>query len=512
MSRFQTSERKSGVFQASSHKSDSQRSQNVKGLFTAISIFAASYAFSFAIYASYQFNPFAEDDVRFILNAQGLGNPDELTDVFGSLISNRVRPVSDLVLYLIFLVAGENVAIWFGFRIAFLSITAVLAYYSVRNSFKLSLISLLVAGVYLTSRFLQYHVTQVFGIMESVNIILLLLVFISLKKHSEVMSKKYLIFAGIFFLTLYFSHERFQVVVIACIVYVFMYFDNSISRIKWSSLFLFPVALGFLLKLLMGIPQLVGTGSGSSLGFTLVSGLTHSIQGLGQILGVNLGPHYLVGVPFESSPEWLQALSLFVLIIGLILLFSLVVSIDRKRPNRAEYSFAVFQFLLFVSVFMAGMVTIRLEQRWLVAPFLVLIVVAAQNIKRKLNLSSVLSILFLSGNLILSSYYLPNSSQLFFNGWQAGAASTISQVESAWEYSSRTNQPLIIVDAGNFAGLSEYIENLMTANTPFDGEVLGFPTLEEVGGTFSLEGLVILQLEEGTGRFLVVSSPADFVG
>jgi hypothetical protein len=148
----------------------------------------------------------------------------------------------------------------------------------------------------------------------------------------------------------------------------------------------------------------------------------------------------------------------------------------------------------------------------LVAPFLVLIVVAAQNIKRKLNLSSVLSILFLSGNLILSSYYLPNSSQLFFNGWQAGAASTISQVESAWEYSSRTNQPLIIVDAGNFAGLSEYIENLMTANTPFDGEVLGFPTLEEVGGTFSLEGLVILQLEEGTGRFLVVSSPADFVG
>lgn len=512
MKRFQANDQVSGVFQTSRDKSDSPKYQNPKSILTAISVFTVFYVFSFVAYANYQLNPFAEDDVRFILNAQGLGNPDELTDVFGSLISNRIRPVSDFILYLVFQVAGENATLWFGFRIAFLSITATLVYYAVRNSFRLSLVGFLAALVYLTSRFLQYQVTQVFGIMESVNIILLLLIYISLKKHSELKTNKYLFFAGIFFVTLYFSHERFQVVVIACIVYVFMFFGNFSSRIKWSSLFVFPVALGFLLKQLMEIPQFIGTGSASNLGFTYFSGITHSIQGLGQILGVNLGPAYLVGAPFEASPEWFQVLSLFVLLTGLFLLFSVVVLIDRSRHRGAEFSFGVFQFFLFTSVFIAGMVTIRLEQRWLVAPLVVLIIFAAQSIKWDFKLSSIVSVLFLLGNVMLSSFYLPNSSQLFFNGWQAGAATTISQVESAWEYSSKTSQPLVIVDAENFSGLSEYIDNVMTANTPFEVEVLGYPTIDEAQKALSLEELVILQVEEGTGKLVVLSSPLDFQG
>ncbi len=480
--------------------------------FKSISLFVVFFGLSYSVYSSYLNNPFAEDDVRFILNAQGLGNSDQLTDVFGSLIANRIRPVSDFVLYLIFQVAGESSELWFVFRAAFLAITALLVYYAVRNSFKISLISFLAACLYLTSRFLQYHVTQVLGIMESINIILLLLIYISLNKHSETMKSKYLGFALLFFLTLFFSHERFQVIVLALVVYVLVIFRDRIAKLKWSVFFALPVVFGFLLKQVLEIPQLVGTGSASSLGFTFSSALTHSIQGLVQILGVNLGPPYLVGVPFESSPEWFQATALAVLLAGLTLLGALIVSIDRTRSEAHKYAFALFQLVLFACVFVAGMVTIRLEQRWLAAPFVVLMICAAKRITRKVDIGSTSAALFILGNLLLSSYYLPNSNQLFFNGWQAGAAATISQVGSAWEYSSEANKPLIIVDATNFEGLMGYVDSLMTANTPIDADVVGVPTIEDAKAIPGFEESVVLQIEEGTGKFLIVSSPTGFSG
>jgi hypothetical protein len=231
---------------------------------------------------------------------------------------------------------------------------------------------------------------------------------------------------------------------------------------------------------------------------------------MSQILGVNIGPHYLVGVPFESSPEWFQAIALLVFLAGLSLIGSLIVSVDRTRSDISEFSFGVFQVILFVSTFLAGMVTIRLEQRWLAAPLVVLIIFATQHLKKRLQLTSISAALFLLGNLVLSSYYLPNSSQLFFNGWQAGANATISQVGAAWEFSSKANQPLIIVDAANFEGLVGYVDGLMTANTPFDAEVLGFPTIEDAMTMVSFGESVVLQIEEGSGELIVVNSPPGF--
>ena len=490
-------------------------------MLTATAVFAISFLSSALIYSTYQNVPFAEDDVRFILNAQGLGDADQLTglfesdnpltDVLGSLLANRIRIFSDLVLYLVYLLAGENTSSWFAYRLLFLSVSSVLVYLAAQKSFSFGLPGLFASAVYISSRFLLYDVTQIFGIMELTSIILLLLVFIMVRKHSETRQESYLYLAALAFFLLYYSHERFQVVAIACLVYTFLAIRDPWSKAKWGLLFALPIVLGAATRLVLQMPQFVGTGSVNSLGFDFSTAISHSFSGLLQILGFNLGPEYLVGVPFDLSPEWIQISALVSVFAGTLAFVGSLISFRKINLSREKYFFGFFQVVLFLVVFLSGMVTIRLEQRWLVAPFIIVVISIAQIMHRSPIPVKFFAGLFVSINVLLSSFHIPNSNQLFFNQWQSRAGVYLSQVKQAWEYSAEKDRPIVLILSEQSATLPHYLDDLLTANSPYDGEFLVVGSSEEASLLPNFEELVVIVELQPNLELVVVESPNEFL-
>jgi hypothetical protein len=489
-------------------------------LFTAVTVFAMSLISSALIYSTYKNVPFAEDDVRFILNAQGLGDADKLTglfesddpmtDIFGSLLANRVRIFSDLILYIVYLLSGESTSTWFAYRLLFLSFSSMLVYLAAQKSFRFGLAGLFASSVYLSSRFLLYDVSQIFGIMELTSISFLLLVFIMVRKHSETRKEKYLFLAGLAFFFLYFSHERFQVVAIACIVYVFVAIRDPYSRAKWGSLFALPIVLGVTSRIVFQMPQFVGTGSVNSLGFDYQTAISHSFSGILQILGFNLGPEYLVGVSFDSSAEWVQVSALVTIFAGVVTFLGSLINLRWVDFRSEKHFFGVFQFFLVLVVFFSGMVTIRLEQRWLVAPFILIVIGIAQILNKGPMSGRFFAGLFLSMNIVLSTFYLPNSNQLFFNQWQSRAEGYISQLEEAWDYSAKGQRPIVLILGEQSGTLPSYLDDLMTANSPFDGEFVVVGSIEEASYVPEVKDMVVIMEKESTQQLIVVQRPSDF--
>jgi hypothetical protein len=490
-------------------------------ILTATAVFAISFFSSALMYSRFQSVPFAEDDVRFILNAQGLGDADKLTglfesdnpltDVLGSLLANRIRIFSDLVLYFVYLLAGESSSTWFAYRLLFLSVSSVLVYLAAQKSFRFGLPGLFASTVYISSRFLLYDVTQIFGIMELTSIILLLLVFIMVRKHSETRQESYLYLAALAFFFLYYSHERFQLVAIACLVYTFLAIRDPWSKAKWGLLFALPIVLGAATRVVLQMPQFVGTGSVNSLGFDFSTAVNHSFNGILQILGFNLGPEYLVGVPFDLSPEWIQIFALVSVSAAIIAFTGFLASLRQINLSREKYIFGFFQFVLFLVVFLSGMVTIRLEQRWLVAPFIIVVITMAQIMHRSPLPLKFFAGLFLSINVLLSTFYIPNSNQLFFNQWQSRADAYLSQVEQAWEYSAQKDSPIVLIVSDQSATLPRYLDDLLTANSLYDGEFSVVGSIEEASFIPGIEDLFVIVEQQPNLELVIVEYPNDFL-
>jgi hypothetical protein len=126
---------------------------------------------------------------------------------------------------------------------------------------------------------------------------------------------------------------------------------------------------------------MVGTG-GSSLTVNLSTAADHGWQALASVFAFNHGPAYLVGRDLFAAPyDWVTfAAGAFIFFLLMLLAFGLAARANDPDPDRAGVGNAFFPVALAVLaalILVPPMLTIRMEQRWLVEPFALLVLVGA---------------------------------------------------------------------------------------------------------------------------------------
>lgn len=197
-------------------------------------------------------------------------------------------------------------------------------------------------------------------------------------------------------LSLY-THERYIILLPFIFIIVLLYPSlKSLSIKHKASLCLLSIGSIFInvgiKKFIFNVPFFVGTG-GTNVEFSFTSAYSFFIDGLLSIIQINMGPEYLVGIPFNLLPDSSKLLVLIVVagLFALALLYiarslkaSVILFLSRiinesalkQKPDMPQHATLCF-FLcgLLLMVLVPSVITIRLEQRWLQASFIVFIII-----------------------------------------------------------------------------------------------------------------------------------------
>lgn len=292
--------------------------------------------------------------------------------------ANRWRPVFATIFTLMVRLFGESYTAYFWFNVALTTVLALLVYAFARRLSGSRVVATATAAVVLTARFSYYQVTQVIGgPLETVCLILLVLLISAVWSFERSGRQWYLGLALVYYTLILHTHERYFLL-IAVLVPVVLSSRHLAARrrLLWSGAFVVPLALSIAFRaLVLHLPLLVGTGSAWELGFTPRTAVTHYLQSLAQTAGVNVGPEYLHGLtyPHLTTPWKVASIALATVVLVTVLVALAVVPGPRRGwlldpgPRRL----AVIGLLLILALILSFSITIRVEPRWIYAPFVV---------------------------------------------------------------------------------------------------------------------------------------------
>ena len=301
--------------------------------------------------------------------------------VFSPFIANRFRPVFSIIQYFEYELFGKNYQLWFHFNVLFNILIVISLYNLVLKITKNRGIPFAICLIYITSRFSYYNITQLNGILEAACLLILILIINYSIDFWKKKSVKYLIFTVLLYSLLIFTHERYVVLIGFLVAIIFLSdFIPLKQKILYSGISASPLLLNIILKVLVfKIPFFVGTGSAWELGFNFNTAVIHYFLSILNIVGINIGPGYLYGLTFNSPEMAVQykivSLSVTViplLILGIFIFTHIIFNKDQnsKIDEIKKLFLAVFLVCLIILSFS---VTIRVEQRWIYAPFIVYI-------------------------------------------------------------------------------------------------------------------------------------------
>jgi hypothetical protein len=224
------------------------------------------------------------------------------------------------------------------------------------------------------------------------------------------------------------------------------------------------------------IPLFVGTGSSSGLGFSWETTRDHLIAAGLNLVGINWGPAYLVGQPFEAHPQWFQMLvgvqAATLVLVGIVVTFGFL-SANREKRWSELFPQSVNSFLtpillglLLVALIIPVVITIRIEQRWLLTPFIVALLFVSQfprvtdhfRATTKVVTNAAV-VLFVGTGLIANATYFREMEPLFFIGHQSLATVNTMVANSAVE-----NNTISVSEDCATPIATQYLDHLLFAN------------------------------------------------
>lgn len=307
-----------------------------------------------------------------------MGNKTSFWEAFTDASANKYRPVLDVIHFILFKLFSYNYQLFFYFNIL-LNYVVIFALYKLiqKISNQNNIIAFLISIIYLTSRFSYYNILQLYGIMESVCLLLLLLIIkfsVDFMRTGKLNSACY--FLGIN-LIIVFTHERY-IALIPFLVLILLFNDSikeTLKSVLLVSLFV-PLLLNFLLKKLVFNTRFLEGTLYVPLDFNPLSIVKLLIAGFLTVMGINAGPAYLNGISFKNVDVLTN------IVIGIIIflfIFVLVLVVTRYRTldlseRKKELKIAFLGGVLFFSLLLVASIAIIQELRWLYAPFLVFLI------------------------------------------------------------------------------------------------------------------------------------------
>lgn len=297
--------------------------------------------------------------------------------------ANRWRPVFTTVFTVLTGMFGKDYSDYFWFNVGLTAVLVLLMYRLVLKVSGSRLLATALGVLTVTTRFAYYQVTQVIGPLEGLSQVFLVLLIGGLVWFQAERRTFHLWCAVGWFALLIHTHERYVVLVGLLAPLVL-----TITALRWrlrlllAGAFCAVVAFNVVMRAyVFDLPLLVGSGSSTELGFTWATGVEHFLLGGANIMGHNVGPGYLNGLVFSALSTTYQVMSIVVTAITVCLI--LAASVLSRRPRGNWPSTERPRRNLFVGVGLvlallaAVSVTIRVEPRWLYAPFVVTLLLVA---------------------------------------------------------------------------------------------------------------------------------------
>jgi hypothetical protein len=316
----------------------------------------------------------------------------------------KFRPLHDILVSCIIALFQKNLHYYFIFNVAMLSVAAYIFSRIVRLFLGSETLSLFAGIVYGLSHCLFYNITQIIegaGLETQALIYFLATQYFVLaavmpaRSAASTKPGHQLLWAVLFANLALYTHERyiilFPILMLVVLIPIVGRHTSIRLRLCIAALSLASPLLNYFIKTqLVHMPFLVGT-SGSQIGFSPSQMLSFFSEAILSIIQLNHGPEHLTGIPFSNLPTYFKLPALlaagFSLYLVYILLREGLVAIFRWlaqrvlipsaiRPRASTHYIVPLALLLaqFVLCLAPVISTIRVEQRWLTAPYAVFVI------------------------------------------------------------------------------------------------------------------------------------------
>ena len=385
----------------------------------------ALFVINFAWFSTFGFRTIAGDDLRSWLYFTGHPSLREL--VFDGS-SDKYRPVTNVVQYVLFQVFSSDYRSWVAFNTVLNCLIVAALFLLIRELAEGDSIIALFGGLlYLTSRFSYYNVLQMNGVMEALGLLLLVLImYVTLRFYVDSRPWPGYVLAGLYLL-ITLTHERYLVLLPFLLLVPLLHESLSRrSKVGLMALMCVPFALNLVLKLFVLDSTLLMGTEGKEIAIDPLQVAGFVVAGLKNMVWINTGHEALSGRSFLLAATLLQTLVVIICVTLLVIVIWMTVRIaraeahaDRRRQLRGFVLWSV----LFLSLLLAASITIRQEFRWLYPPFVVLVTYFCYQYARlpmrtllKYGLLAVLCLLAVT----VDGYYKAHEDSVFFMGWQRG--------------------------------------------------------------------------------------------
>lgn len=255
---------------------------------------------------------------------------------------------------------------------------AIAIYFFAKGLARSKTMAFLFAAMFLVSRFSYYDIGQYLGLMEAMAMIFAFALCVCLYKYINGQANRYFYYACIFYFLDCFTHERF---VVLFPMLIFAVIVKKGYRIINASVAIITFIVANYIRfaaLKSFIPE--GTGNSKvSETFKLSSFFASVKTEILYLCGINTGPTHLNGIDFKDVNIAVKILIIIGIFAFIMFICKSVYSI-LMRSKKIEFDW-IKNILLFLGFIIGSIVssavTIRVEMRWLYAPFLFLLLLTA---------------------------------------------------------------------------------------------------------------------------------------
>ncbi len=453
---------------------------------------------------------FFGDDLSNLLHYRNGVFPSGLREAVSVAFAEKYRPVFVWLMSWMFTAFDDSLWEYLAVNASLHALNATIVFaIAHRLSHGNWIVSSVVAVAAATSRFALYQVTQVTGFIEGIALTLFLLMLYSMVRAGSATQQAAWRWSWLALLVAFLvinTHERYIVVAPwLCIALVFLPNTRALPLNRLLILLAACVVIALsnaLFKvLILKMPFFVGTG-GTHMDLDVPRVLALGTQAVLSIFGFNEGPEYLVGVR-AISLGWLPPVWLIAVVITSAWLIALVAGVrtalvERVAPSPPRWQSLHWPLLLLVlgALMLAPpSLTIRMEQRWVLAPFIItmLLFAWAAGVQRQRAIVPVriLAIAIGLGTVISDTFVAAHFDPIFF--------------VTSGRFATAAIRDIVDKDPGQSTPVAFIASNDHCSWTLIDGEffriyggsprrVFCFNTLEEVKSADLPEGTRIYNL------------------
>lgn len=296
-----------------------------------------------------------------------------LKDALLTTDASKYRPVFGFLHYLVSKIITGTYYDFFFINLIIHWINSIVLYrigFSIsQNKFR----SFLISCLFISCQFSYYNVLQGLGMMEGLALFFVLEgLFFGIRYCKRNDIKDFLLVVLFSFLAC-FTHERYIILSIICVLLAF--FSVNISwkkRIIRAAIGMIPMISNWFVKSVIFRSNFMEGTNGQSISLNIGSVIGFFAEGVADIFGINIGPEYLNGYNFLQYNTFQKILAILATILLLSGTIYVLVKAIRERQDKCR---SLRLFLLFCALaggtLIGGCVTIRLELRWVIAPFAV---------------------------------------------------------------------------------------------------------------------------------------------